>query len=248
MNKKRKVTCPVCKNDRIITLSSNILERVCMSCSKKVDRKILHYFDLIDKPSKAYIFGFLWADGWTNRHSIRVELQQRDKSVLEFIRNEIGAGTIMYRKRNDKRFKKDTESYTFSVSSTYLCRKLQELNFRKSIDKVDRTMWLDFLRGFLDGDGSIGCYIKGKKLSVSFASNINERWEHIREILNYYNVSYIIDRRKTGSNLRILGSDVSKIAFLEKLYLTDSFFLQRKRDQFEKYKACKIPRWPTKTN
>ena len=41
------------------------------------------YFKVIDSEQKAYWLGYLWADGSTNKYSIIMELQIRDKNHLE---------------------------------------------------------------------------------------------------------------------------------------------------------------------
>lgn len=44
-----------------------------------------YYFDNIDTPNKAYILGFLYADGcnFTPRHLVRLSLQEKDYEILE---------------------------------------------------------------------------------------------------------------------------------------------------------------------
>ena len=120
MYKQREVICPKCLKSRKLYCSIKIKEKLCMSCAKSVDLNIINYFDIIDNSHKAYIFGFLWADAWINRHFLRVELQAKDLDFLEFLKKELGKGQILYRERINKRFKKESESYTYQIGSTYL--------------------------------------------------------------------------------------------------------------------------------
>lgn len=47
-----------------------------------------HYFDKIDTPNKAYILGFLYADGCNvmNKCTVSMSLEETDKEILEKIR------------------------------------------------------------------------------------------------------------------------------------------------------------------
>ena len=55
-----------------------------------------NYFDKIDTPNKAYILGFLYADGGNSsnydkkRYCITITLQESDSQILYDIKNEIG--------------------------------------------------------------------------------------------------------------------------------------------------------------
>lgn len=242
MNKKIEVICTDCMEKRIIVTSKAIKERKCRSCSKKVDKNIITFFDNIDDPDKAYIFGFLWADGWLNKTNVRIELKLADLDALKFMQEKIGSGALRFRTRIDNRFKKSSNTVTLDISSTYLSRKLVEIGFRQSINCIPEEFHLDFLRGYIDGDGHIGAYLKGRKLSISFSSNKEENWNHITSILNKYNVKYTLDRAICYSSLRILGSDDFKINLLKRIYNTGSFFLSRKIEPLYEYIKGRISR------
>jgi hypothetical protein len=52
-----------------------------------------NYFDVIDSHDKAYILGFLFADGCNNpkKYTISISLQEEDKDILEKMRILIGS-------------------------------------------------------------------------------------------------------------------------------------------------------------
>ena len=58
------------------------------------DKGNVHYFDTIDSYAKAYIVGFIAADGALVRTrtttTLTITLKYEDKAVLEFIKSEIG--------------------------------------------------------------------------------------------------------------------------------------------------------------
>ena len=61
-----------------------------------------HYFDVIDTPLKAYLLGFIYADGWichnekTRNYEFGIELQASDKYILEKINTELGGLNVIY--------------------------------------------------------------------------------------------------------------------------------------------------------
>lgn len=61
-----------------------------------------HYFDEIDTPNKAYILGFLYADGTNNgSDTVSLSLQERDVGILQKIQREIGSNApLNYREFN----------------------------------------------------------------------------------------------------------------------------------------------------
>lgn len=134
----------------------------------KIDKKTYHcdehYFDNIDDQNKAYIAGLLWADGCNqlDKGKITIQLQERDQEILQQIK-EISNNErpLLKINLNDK-----NPNWQNSILLTWQSKNISQiLNDygmvpRKSL-VLEFPFWLDkslyphFLRGYIDGDGSV---------------------------------------------------------------------------------------------
>lgn len=139
-------------------------------------------FDILEKesPEKYYFLGFIAADGFVSDKGIHFELNVKDRYMVEKLRDYICPGKPLYNheKTNsvainigNKKKGLELKKY-FSMTSN---RKTEELRFPKVPDKYLR----DFIRGIIDGDGTIDT-IKG----------------------------YRGDKVYIGARLRILGNEI----------------------------------------
>lgn len=125
-----------------------------------------HYFDEIDTPAKAYLLGFITADGAVvyakegHRGALSIEIQEKDIDLLHFAKKEINpTSTITYvDKGNNHR------NVRVNFASTVLCDSLIKYgivqNKSKTIEKVPidlipSDLLCYYFRGLIDGDGCI---------------------------------------------------------------------------------------------
>lgn len=134
--------------------------------AEKSDSLDIHYFDQFTQGS-AYVFGFLMADGCINKKMTNAvaRLAVKDLPVLEFIKRELKSNVEIY---HDKaRISKQTGNMVqaqvvLCLNSTVLVKRLMELGMkpRKTYndgpfpDVPDEAI-PHFVRGYLDGDGTI---------------------------------------------------------------------------------------------
>lgn len=122
-----------------------------------------YYFDNIDTGNKAYILGFLWADGHNkvNKGIVEMRLQARDKHILEDISCDMQNDRPLYFVAEKRERSQDT--YRMYVTSRQISNML--LRYGMVANKTYALQWpndLDdllishFMRGFTDGDGYIG--------------------------------------------------------------------------------------------
>lgn len=124
------------------------------------------FFDCIDTEEKAYILGFIFADGnitCDSHYRLRITLKIDDLELLEKIKDCIKfSGSIHTREL--KSLKRNTSGYEIcelSISNKHLIQSLIKLGavpnktfvikYPNIPDNLDRH----FIRGFFDGDGSI---------------------------------------------------------------------------------------------
>ena len=79
---------PRTKNLKEILKKNNIIPR-----NKSIANRIYfcddNYFEKIDSKDKAYFLGLLMADGNKYKNTVRIELQEKDKSILELFKKYI---------------------------------------------------------------------------------------------------------------------------------------------------------------
>ena len=131
-------------------------------CTK--NRILYHnYFEYIDTREKAYLLGLLFTDGSIihddkRSPNISLELSEIDKDILIKFKELINASSALsYRKRANRK----NGTYTFSFRSVQVAEDLSKWNIIPNktylINQViiPENYKIDYLRGFIDGDGSI---------------------------------------------------------------------------------------------
>lgn len=127
------------------------------------------YFEKIDTKNKAYILGFLYADGSVTNKAWRIKLQKKDKCIIEKIKKEIKYdGPILWRRpekrERDGKITYSQGSFALSIARVKMAADLTKLgcmenktwNLRfPTEEQVPREFIPDLLRGYWDGDGSI---------------------------------------------------------------------------------------------
>lgn len=162
---------------------------------RKINRLLKEdYFDNIDTPNKAYFLGLLFTDGSIikdnqRQDSIQLELIETDKKILELLCNELNAKCqLSYKKRDDR----ENGTFTFSIRSNKISQALSKYNIipNKTYDVnqviIPDKFKIDYLRGFIDGDGSI--YYSQNHWYLSICSHSKSIIEQVsKEINNLFN-------------------------------------------------------------
>lgn len=217
-----------------------------VSQSRKVYSINENYFQIIDTEEKAYFLGLLFADGYieTNNKSFELGLSgEEEYSLLERFKQAINYnGKIAKRKKIKPSHK---QSYRISITSDQFCKNLIDkgcvnnksliLQFPEPND-VPFVLMNHFLRGYLDGDGSIS-FKTDKSLSVGIVTSTSFA-NGFRDYLGkYMGVSCGVylnkNNNELSSEIKIEGLNAMK--FLNILYENSSIYLKRKHENFLKY-------------
>lgn len=135
------------------------------------------YFSIIDTPNKAYVLGFIYADGavMEDANCLQISLQERDYDILEKIKSELCyTGQIKYSDYNNKKNKNWSPVYRLSISSKDIVRDLvkhgvvQNKSLVLSFPKIDESLYSHFIRGYFDGDGCL--FLKNEKNKIDQVS------------------------------------------------------------------------------
>ena len=211
-----------------------------------------NYFDVIDTPTKAYIFGFLCADGSVSREkqTVSMSLQEGDKDILERIRNEVKSEKPLefldYSQKDDfgYSYQNQYRLLFFSahmvdalIANGMLPRKSYTLVFP---DAITDELLSHFVRGYFDGNGSVSpnCY------SISITST-DAFCKHLAKIVKEkidvnFKIADASCHNGITRTMSIYGfSDVS--LFLRWIYKDADIMLERKYQTWRNYINNSLP-------
>lgn len=195
-----------------------------------------NYFENIDSPHKAYLLGFITADGAiTGKYSssCSIEIHEKDIALIEFAKSEINPNATI-----TDCFYKNKTNKKISFSSKRMCEDLKKYGVvpNKSLilekvpkDLIPKDLLCYYFRGLIDGDG---CVHKDGKVSIYSGS--------LKFILS---VQKILCEEANLSKLKIYhgttyfvswGSKKDKEKIFKYLYqdkLNSTFYYKRKYDR-----------------
>ena len=194
------------------------------------------FFDIIDSEIKAYLLGFLYADGYLATDGrIGIRLQEGDIEILQLIQKYICPNNPI-ESSNNQNFKRQLQ-HSIRWRSAHMYTRLKELGF--CIDKthtdsiilqlIPDNLKLHFLRGYTDGDGCLQAYNLSnssyRKIAISWSNGCCQLFNDIKDLLPNY--SWHLYNKDTYF---VLGCYCQKEAYdiIKKLYLDCNFFLTRK--------------------
>ena len=210
------------------------------------------YFDEIDTPNKAYILGFLYADGSNNpdKCTISMSLQEEDRDILEKIRSEIGSEKPLefldYTNKHDGGYTYKNQ-YRLLIFNKHMCETLESVgmmpnkSLKLQFPNIKPELYPHFIRGYFDGDGSISQRIisdKNQPITISIVSTenfckrlveISKKYLGIKS--NYYDAGCHNGITKYFT----ISSQGSIKKFLDWIYQDADLFLKRKHDRYLNY-------------
>lgn len=211
-----------------------------------------HYFDEIDTPNKAYILGFLYADGYNNdiNHTVVLTLHEKDKDTLEKIRKELKCEKPLYHISSvNKKDGKPRELESLILASKHMSETVKKwglipnktftLEFPKFLSD---NLVSHFIRGYFDGDGC--AYIEKRvdrqdRLFVSIMSSTKfccEMQQYLEKLGLKMYVNHPTNKNENNSLIRATKrADVKKIK--DYIYKDADLYMERKRKKFEEFFA-----------
>lgn len=191
-----------------------------------------NYFDIIDSSNKAYLLGFLYADGCINKNNVvSIVVHHKDVEILEMFKKELQAS-------NNIKNVKSKPHVRVDFCSKHLCDSLKQIGcghnktLYLSFPNISKEFIYDFIRGFMDGDGCISVVNRDtrKYISLSFTGTL-EMLQELKLIFNvdnkitFYRNSYALHIGKTSDVLRILNN----------IYNEADLYMTRKYNKYQEY-------------
>lgn len=208
--------------------------------SKNIDE---NYFCEIDTQNKAYVLGYLFADGClTNKKTLSMSCSKDNLESLQIIKKELQSSCKIGEYINNNGFIVNNKYYKFSVCNQKIYNDLLKAGMirNKSLtiafpSCISKELEKHFIRGYFDGNGSVYYTINHNNYispSISFSGN-KKILETINEILNKeLNSSTTIHPDKTIYTLKYGGQNIFRQVY-NYLYEDSNLFLGRKKKKFE---------------
>lgn len=141
------------------------------------------FFNVIDTEYKAYVLGFICADGHVDKSRISICVAIKDTDILYSIRRAMKSTHPIkeYKVKNpySKSNRPILDMCVLVINSIKLCSKLHNMGIKSNkssslssevVKYIPKYLIRDFLRGYFDGDGNV---MFGKRYSSGYKYNIN---------------------------------------------------------------------------
>lgn len=264
-NKKWLCHCD-CGNDTIVDsdhLKMDRTKRSTMSCGcGKKSRLIknIDYFNEINTEAKAYILGFLAADGTItydtekSSYSIKIVVNSMDRHILEDMKREFNTKVEI---KTDNSETKLPQGGTCSseTSSLLLCSKeltedvmkygvtpKKSLTLDINYELIPKELKRHFWRGLYDGDGTFGIYGKKGILELGLTTSkimAEKTKEEILKIFPNFKIGIYpaIDCNENTVRMYITTQSQA-FKFIEYMYKDSTIHLNRKYENYLKIKKA----------
>lgn len=202
------------------------------------------YFSEIDTKEKAYILGYLLADGYINNSTLEFGCALADKEILEFIAKELNANI-----RFDYTFDKKSRRFPrarITIGNKRIIKDLLRYTIgskeNKTFPRIKKDLQHYMLLGFFDGDG---CLTWGRR------KDRNRLWQKVCFTGSYkllYAIQKLLQKLNITSSLHPKGKencyvlelaskeDVKKI--LSYMYGDEDLIILHRK--FDKYNALRL--------
>lgn len=157
------------------------------------------YFSVIDNEEKAYLLGFLFADGYleTNERTLTLNVSEKDVDILHKLKVALDCG-------NEVRKSSTKNCVRLYMSSMKLVSDVKKLGLKRGkshtirFPDIEEHLYRHFLRGYFDGDGHVGvrqcALVIGSDLFYKdFCDFMRQKFNkklYVHKKTNYYRVQF----------------------------------------------------------
>lgn len=220
------------------------------------------FFRDIDTEIKAYLLGFLYADGCVSKdkYSITVHVTETDKYIIDLFKRFVSPDANVY-KHNGNTFisrgntYKSKPSLKITIGSSIIVKDLEHLGISENktwkelhIPDIPKSLIRYFILGYFDGDGCFTAHIsepniknREKNPRIKMSWNICSKRDEILKDFKYFlekelditlNINYI--KRDNMFRLATASKKACKKLF-DYFYAESHFYYERKFNKFNYY-------------
>lgn len=222
---------------------------------KRIYKVNEEFFKVINTEEKAYVLGFICADGHIERDRLTITVSVKDRDILEKIRCVLHSNHPIKEVRRTNPYKKTNKDILalveLMIGSVELVKPLFSMGLTTNktytlngdiLKYIPKYLMRDFLRGYFDGDGNV---FFGRKYNSGYKYNINICGNEDFLLKSFQ--TYFPSSNKLYKDLYSKQCYVWKLSqkdkvrdFMYHLYYNSSIFLNRKYNEFRKIMwACK---------
>lgn len=219
-------------------------------CNKDFDD---NYFEKIDTEAKAYFLGLIYTDGCVRIHNggyfLGLQLQISDKPIIEKLAEELkcgnsvrerktngvfnGTGVAEFESCNSKKLFDDLARFDIVPDKTH-----NSITIKNIKELVPKHLIKHFIRGVIDGDGSIAhTYYHGKGIMIY--QNSMQFCEDMQDLIAYAMDDYTLHGVCTSRPVNMFVLRYRRIneaiKLLKFLYEDATVYIQRKYDVASEY-------------
>ena len=136
------------------------------------------YFSSIDNPHKAYLLGFITADGAIVNEVLSIEVHKDDIAVLEFAKTQINPNATLTPTRDCFKVTFGAKALARDLSKYGIIQNKSKLIKQVPTDLIPQSLLPFYFRGLIDGDG---CIHKDGRIAIYSGSR--DFIEHVQDIL-----------------------------------------------------------------
>lgn len=194
-------------------------------------------FFMTQSHNMAYVLGILASDGTVRKNSneIKLTLAATDEDYLKQLHDLIG-GRPIKKYEDSKGYKNVTWSFSSKkikneLSKYYIVsNKTYTMKFPKELEE---KYWIDFIRGYFDGDGCIST-AGPHAIRWQLCSKTKEILETIVDYFEKkYNISKVSIYKRQDGLYYFQYSSIATRAIYKVLYYENCLYLPRKKEKFQ---------------
>lgn len=210
-----------------------------------------NFFNIINTEKKAYWLGVLFADGNISKNSSKTGslfFSSKDKEWVESFIKDINSSNTVKLESHSKFIK--SKIWKIQITSKQLYDDLNNLGCTpvKSktmlFPKLPKKLIPHFIRGYFDGDGTVGIYnnLKNDNWKILKSGFCSGSKQFLESLITYLPIQNKVVNTRNNSIYTIQISLNDTIELYKYMYNNHTVCLKRKKIIFEKYLTTYTPR------
>lgn len=207
------------------------------------------FFNVINTEEKAYVLGFICADGHVAPDRISISVAIKDAEILHKIKKTMNSNHPIKIYTTDNPYirsnRKLLEMTNLTINSAKLSKRLYNMGLSSNkssslntqvINYVPKYLMRDFLRGYFDGDGNV---MFGRRYSSGYKYNINICGTEdflLGSFQKFFPTTNKLYKDLHSRNCYVwkISNKEKVLEFLKYLYKNSNIHLQRKYNEYRK--------------